>query len=404
MNSVADELELLQQELAQKELLRDLDALERRPLRDFSQSTADTVIEGVLATPRTTGNLLAFGAAGVRGLGDLLTGDDFDFSGKFAEEQQKFPASALRAIPTPTQNEVTAFLGSLPALTPGGETFSGRFDEILAREADIDAAREGTTADFLGELAGEGVLLTLGRAPIARGVNRLETAFDPQHIDMLFGAAARVRQASPGVRRTLDRVWRSPALRRLLRGTGRATETGFEAALLDMIKDDDPLETAAFAAGGQVLGSAALEGTKGLLSGGPTRVGIKIAAAAVATASIWQLVKDATPGGQDSVIDSVATGYEKVLLGLGAGAAAGMIGAGRGRGTQLAEDFPRLMDAIATLPRGTMIATLERLVDKPPEEQAAFETSLNQLITEPDSVSDQDLELLRQELGIDDAG
>ena len=75
-----------------------------------------------------------------------------------------------------------------------------------------------------------------------------------------------------------------------------------EAAVLDILKGDDPLETAGYAAGIQLGGSATLTAAKGLLTGGPLKAGAKLALTAVSFGAILQLAKATVPGGEDNLI------------------------------------------------------------------------------------------------------
>jgi hypothetical protein len=188
----------------------------------------------------------------------------------------------------------------------------------------------------------------------------------------------------PGVKRLVQRVIDSKMVRSLARGAGRSLEAGFEAAALDLLKGDDPLETAAYAAGAQAGGSVFLTIGKGLVSGGPLRIGSKLALSAVSAGALIQLVKNTTPGGQDNLIDSVETGFEKVMLAVLFGAVAGAVGAGRLRGTKLAEDLPKLTDVIATIPRATMISLLENYRDAGPDEQQTIELVIGKLSEDPE--------------------
>ena len=56
-------------------------------------------------------------------------------------EQRKFPASALRAIPRPTIQEIGAGIQSIPAFFPGGMTPGEKFDESMAFFNDDEARR-----------------------------------------------------------------------------------------------------------------------------------------------------------------------------------------------------------------------------------------------------------------------
>lgn len=360
----------------------------------FYVSGFNQLVNNILAAPSATGDLLAGAAAAVEGAGAKIAGGEFDFDRRYAEQQQKFPASAIRAIPRPTSQEARAALSSAPALVPGGESPGDAYRRNLgAIEADEAQLREAhPIASGAGEISGDIATLITGRAPIANLVRRAEQRLVPRAPDMFFAEVPGALE--PGVRRTVDRALKSDASRRLARGAGRSVETGLEAAILEVVKgeDSDPLEAAAFAAGGQVVGSALLEGGRGLLSGGPLKAGAKISIAAASIAGMWQLGKSATPGGRDRILESIETGYSKVTYGLMLGAAAAMTGAGRGRGGQLAEDLPQVVDAIAAVPRGLSLSVITDIAKMDEQEQARVEAALNGLARNPEYEGKGDVE------------
>ena len=141
----------------------------------------------------------------------------------------------------------------------------------------------------------------------------------------------------------------------MMRGAGRAAETGAEAAILSVLNDGDPLETAAWAAGGQAVGSAMLGSIK-------TVGKHPILASAFGMAALFQMAKETAPGGRDSFIDSVESGFEKVWWGILAGATATVAGAGRLRGGEIAKNWPRFADAVATIPRATRRLRCDRVL------------------------------------------
>lgn len=350
----------------------------------FSESAGSTFANNLLALPRGAGNLLAAGGAGIKAGFNKLLGRPGDFRGEFEEQQQQFPASALRSIPAPTVQQGGAALRSLPALSPGGESFTDVFRSNLERiQQDQAIGREAhPTAAGVGDVVGDVATLATGRLPAARGINRAESALLPRTPELLFGQAG--AQIPSNVRFLLDKTLLSPAMRSLARGTGRSFETGFEAAVLDVMKGDDPLETAGLAAGGQAAGSLAVQASKALMSGGPLQIGAKIGLSALSLAGYFQVMSSITPGGENSPIEAVKNGFAKVALGLILGAGATLAGAGRLRGGQFAERFPKAMDFLATIPRAATISMLEDFVDAPPEEQQRLESITVKLTEDPE--------------------
>jgi len=321
----------------------------------FIKTTGRGVVNLALGFPQASGTALAFTAA----LPALVPGGE-TFREQFETEKGKFPASLLRKIPAPT------------------------FEGIFGIEEESERMREQfPKATGAGDVAADVITLLTGRLPLAKAINKAETKLAGKAPDLLFGGAV-PKITDPGAKRLVKRVIDSKMVRSLARGAGRSLETGFEAAALDMLKGDDPLETAMFAAGAQVGGSVLLTIGKGLTTGGPLRIGSKLALSAVSAGALIQLVKDTTPGGQDNLIDSIETGFEKVWLALLFGVVAGAVGTGRLRGGKLAEDLPKLTDAIATIPRATMISLLEDWKDAGPDERQNLELVVGKLSEDPD--------------------
>lgn len=350
-------------------------------------------INNVLAAPSASGDLLAAAAAGARTnmptnlaapLIDKLLGVERDrptFREKFAEEREKFPASALRAIPRLTTTDIDAGILSIPSLMPGGETPQ----EAMARnrekldEEEFSMREAHPTAAMVGDVSGDIASMFLARR--GTGINKLAQRFETRM------GARESAQAATSLIEDLGSVLKGPSFRALARGAGRSLETGVEAAVLDIVKDPDadPLETAALAAGAQLVGSGALGSAQGLLSGGPTRAGLKIAVAAASTMGFLQMLKTVTPGGRDRILESMEGGYDKVALALGLGVASASIGFTRyGRGnTALSDQTRNLLDGIATTHRGTTLSLLTRWNDADADERETIEKVLTAVAEDP---------------------
>jgi hypothetical protein len=216
--------------------------------------------------------------------------------------------------------------------------------------------------------------------------------------DILFGSAQKLESVPRGTMAVLDKfLINNKGIRSLLRGTGRAAETGLEAAVLDLVKGDDPAETFGYAFGAQMVGSGSLGVLKAVAgSGSRGSQSMRLSAAAVAAAGLWQMTKQVTPGGENSPIESIKTGYDKVILGLSLGVLSGAAGLGRLRNNNgvLSENMPRLADAMTSLPRGAMISLLEDMQNAPPPQQRVTEETLQQLMENPSSFSEEQLKKL----------
>ncbi len=146
------------------------------------------------------------------------------------------------------------------------------------------------------------------RAPAAGKISTMEQLLSGPRAKML------VPKITDGdTRKLVKEILNKPFMRSLARGAGRTAETTIEAMALDIMKGDDPLETAGYAAGVQASGSLALAATQGFGKGpGFTGVALRLAAASWAFGTVVQLLEDTIPGGEDSLIDSIEIGYEKV--------------------------------------------------------------------------------------------
>jgi hypothetical protein len=339
-------------------------------------------VNALLAAPSASGDLLAGASAAVRGLPHILPGGEPpNFAAKYAEEQQRFPASALRAIPRPTVDGITAAVKSVPSLIPGGETPGEAYDRNQFEFAEDESAmREAhPAAAKVGDIAGDVGALFVGRR--GTGLNKLMQRGETR----LSGKAATA--AAETLAGDIGKIFKGPAMQKIARGAGRSVEAGAEAAVLDVLKDPnaDPIETAAIVAGGQIVGSGVLAGAQGLVSGGPVRGGLKLTVAAVATMGYLQMMKSATPGGEDRILQSIESGFDKVTLLLGAGVASAALGATRyGRGnTNFSEQTRTWLDGLSTAHRGTTLSLLTDWTEGNDDERAAIESALTAMSNDP---------------------
>ncbi len=168
----------------------------------------------------------------------------------------------------------------------------------------------------------------------------------------------------------------------LMNRLGRVGETGLEGFTLAALNGQaDPLETAAYAAGTQAAGSVLLGGMTGLLSGGPTKAGTKLAISAVAIGAMMQIFKAATPAGNESpveVLSSLDAGFNKVALGLAAGVVSGAAGMGRVTNRFPVTALPQVADMITSMPRAATLSVLTQILEDP-----AAEAVVNKISTDP---------------------
>ena len=373
----------------------------------FLDQVGKTFANNALAAIPAAGEVLSKGVAGteaaLEGGVSVMTGGDFDFERRANRNMQFPPFAQLNNIPRPTINEVGTAIREAPEsianlpLSMGrqvhvgsdllgterqpnipAEPFSGRFDDELAS---LNQEQERVAEKFpfetrAGQVVGDALTLMTGRAPLARGINAAEKTF----IAKKFSES----MTEPSIRKAAENVWDSKAVRSLLRGTGRAVETGVEASVLSILNGNDPVETAAFAVGGQLGGSAAIKIGEGLLSGGPTQIGAKILLASVSFGALIQMGKQTIPGGAESeiveLLGSMSEGFDKVQISLILGALSTAAGAGRLRSSNM----PEIADAIATLPRAASISMLGDYLRASSEEQQTIDATLKQLQQDPD--------------------
>jgi len=350
----------------------------------FVKSAGRTVVDNLFGLPSLAGEALAAGGTLLESPLELPGQPSLTFGERFQRQRESFPAKNLREF-RPTVEGLVADVRSLPKLFPGGESFGESRKRLREEFAAQSAQRQEQfpKATKGGEITGDVATILSGRAPAARGLNQLETKLFGRADDIFFGGAV-PKIADPGVKRFVNRVVNSKRVRAMARGAGRSVEAGFEAAALDILKGDAPLETAAYAAGVQVGGSLSLTAAGGLVSGGPLRAGVKVGVAALSFGALLQLLKETVPGGQDNLLSSVEVGFEKVQFAIVMGMIGAAGGAGRGRGTQLAEDFPKLIDAMAAVPRVAIISMLEDWRNADPQTQETIELVAGKLVEEPD--------------------
>lgn len=366
----------------------------------FASSAKTRLANNILAAPSATGDLLAAASAGVSGTAALLAGKSPEYLRRFGEEQGKFPASALRGIPRPKIQDLAAGMRTIPALVPGGETpgeaFARHRADIAAEERTL--LEEHPVASFVGSIAGDAASLAAGRAPAARAAVRGNLRWAGWSEGLQRGAARgaeqveRIRDLPPGVLKQLDTIWSSKAVSALKRGAGRTAETGFESAALAAVNSDDPMESALWGAAYQAGGSASLATIKGIL-GTKLGLGLGLAAAAVSTGSILEVLEQAAPGESDGIIKNINQGYSKVLLAILGGTLAGLPTT-RVKGS-LRENLPILADALTSVPRGAVLSAINDLTADG-ESAKAGRRILDQIRTDPSVFSKEQLSELER--------
>lgn len=354
----------------------------------FMNNAVRGVSDAVLQTPRIAGDLMALGTAGVQGtIGGLVPGGrGFEYRDRYEGYQNTWPVSAMRSPAiNPDTHQAVAAVGALPRLMPGGESYDDAYTQLRSTMDKRQAAERESNpiAAEAGEIGGSIASLLLAKSPLQATIRRTEQDL-MRRTDLYFGGAQTAAEAT-GPTAAAARAMNANISRLMTRGGLRATETGLEAAFLSVLNEaeTDPILAAGLAAGGQVMSSAAIEALKGATSIVPNKPLLSITVSALSTAGLWQIIKEATPGGRDWITESVETGYGKVAAAIGLGMLGGMVGA-RGRDAKVYEDFLPVSEALMTVPRGTILHYLTQAASAPPERQQEFEQALEALSQDPE--------------------
>jgi len=250
------------------------------------------------------------------------------------------------------------------------------------QEKNIQAREQNPAFSFLGDILGDAATLATLRAPIAKGRTMQHIAARP--VDMAFGKAAESSFMKPGTRRLMTRWFSGDNAQTFYNRIGRIAETGLEGAVLTYLsQEEDPLRTAAYAAGGQAGGSLALAAMTNITKGGFSSAAAKVTTAAFALGGLYQLGKTITPGGNNYILPSIETGFSKVAIGFGLGAISGITGTGRISG-QFAEDLPVFADTVTSILRGTTISSINKIAQNSLEGDGTYEAVINKLQSDPD--------------------
>ena len=245
-----------------------------------------------------------------------------------------------------------------------------------------EGQEQNPNAAMAGNLTGDAAMLLGVRNPFAadRAINQVAHRRNLEAAQLLAKRGAQDIARDPTLKRAVSNVFSNgTGVQKLLNTTGRAAEAGLEGAVVALLNEGDPMEVAAYSAGGQLVGSAFLGGVSKLLSGGPTAIGLKVGTTAFAMGSLFQLVKESAPGGQDSLISSIESGFPKVMLGIALGGVSALSGAGRVSGGFPVTAIPKIADAITSIPRAVVISSLNEML----KDQSA-EVVINKMVSDPE--------------------
>lgn len=174
------------------------------------------------------------------------------------------------------------------------------------------------------------------------------------------------------------------------RPVGKILETGGETAALAILNENDPINSAALAAGGQASGSLAL-----LMARHPGKTAI----AALGGGFIaYSAVQRAFPGGENRWGEALSHTLDKMWIAGLVGLTASMTGAGRYRGSpfksaqQFSEDLPRFADGVNVAFRAPAASVWVRAMKEDVNSrQPVIGPVLNSIMKNPDAFSEQEL-------------
>lgn len=316
----------------------------------------------------------------IQGAGHLAKAMSFGQSDPFVAGDNLragVPPVGSRVLGLPRGSEIVA--GALAALPGGKGSLGDQYNEQMVRSAELLRQHPGMAKT--GEVLADAATVATGRMPLAKATVRAEKA--------IASAAPRINMP-PGLRRQMNEIWFSDAMKSLKRGAGRAAETSLEGATLAILQDGDPLETAMLSGGMQMGASttlgilgATIPGKTGVFKGLalPYRIGI----AAAGASAMYNVLTNFTPLGQGNIFDTLeadSAAYAKVSYALGAGLLAGMVG-GRMRSGSLSENLPWIPEALTAIPRGSMISVMKDLAAEKETGKLDVQRALLHLSTNP---------------------
>lgn len=183
-------------------------------------------------------------------------------------------------------------------------------------------------------------------------------------------------QQARSVRNAVDKfLQNSSGLRGARALTGRSVEAGLEGATIAMLDGGDPEQLFGYSAGTQMAGGLMLSGLTSLTRGGIPNASIKLAAAAGGLTAIIQSLKSAAPGGDDFILPSAESAFNKLTAGLALGALAGIAGNGRFP----IRAIPEVSDALTSLTRNGVQSVINEVA-----RDSSAELVLNTVTSNPD--------------------
>lgn len=344
---------------------------ERSPLVD---SASQRVVNNVLNAPRSGARLMQ----GILGkLPDV--GSNLPPMLRVPAETVRMGLGAAANLPKVEGAGPVSSLESLMRRTSLGDDMPAETIQAL-RETNAQLSPDATG---FGETMGDVASLVLARSPMNRGPGGL---LDEGAEALRKGMT--LDNAAPGIQGLYNAAIKSDSARLLFRGAGRAIETGGEGALLAALQDADPFETAMATSATQMASSGALQILSGAVGGGDMqsklkRLGITAAVTAVGLNVLDQII----PGGEDDFIGDLNAGFTKAALFVALGAAGAAVGGARTSPGAISDNFPRIADAVVTVPRGAVVSAIAGMKDQSPEMRRLGRDALLAVAANPDQFS-----------------
>lgn len=285
------------------------------------------------------------------------------------ESVMKVPGLGDQVIPTPSGEQIVAGLETAATIPTEGMNLSERYGQNLADAQAL--AAEHPNATSVGGALGDAATIATGRIP-ARGLFRAAApAVKPARV---------ARTPKPGFQNVLDTAANKLAST-VGKGAVKAGEAGLEGATLAILQNGDPLQTAAFAAGAQSVGSLALTASAQVRKRPVTSIFMGLMLG-------HQLFKAVGPG-ERNMFESSDEAINEIVAGYGLGFLASMAGANRVSRKGFGGNFPEsVTDALTAIPRGSLTSLWEDLAR---EEEAGKDTTLQvieKFTTSPSAFND----------------
>ena len=186
--------------------------------------------------------------------------------------------------------------------------------------------------------------------------------------------------------------------RQYLKSRGaRAVDAGIDGYLTGIINGQDPIELAAYGAGGQAASSVLLSLASLPFGNNLTKTGLGLATTALGFGALTQVFKDITPGGEDNLIDSIEGGFQKLVLAIAAATGAVLVGGGRLTAPErLVNALPGIADGITRLQRGAMLSAIGEY-----REDALVRDVMDKFTTDPNYFGEQAARLIKRAVDVE---